>query len=836
MKFYTSVSRIGDSIVYRGYEEGRRVKLRIPYSPTLFVSSNKSSKWKTLDNKPVEPISFSTMKEATDFWKEYENVPNFTVYGTSNFVSQFVYDEFPNDISFERDRVNVVFIDIEVASDDGFPEPTEASKEVISICLKSSKNDVFIVWGCGDFDQSKSIFNQSVRYVKCHSELDLLMKFLSYWSAKDTSPDIVTGWNTRLFDIPYLVNRIKKVFGDETYRKVSPFNVVREKNFAMNGRHHQAYEVVGIEQLDYYDLFQKFGVYSFGVQESYKLDNIANVVLGEKKLSYEEHGTLHTLYKNDYQKFIDYNIKDVQLVERLEDKMGLITLAMTMGYKAGCNYTDAFGTTTLWDTYIYRELTRNNIVVPPKVDKSKTDIAGGFVKSPHIGRHSWVVSFDLNSLYPHLMLQYNMSPETIMNERTSGVDVKTCLNKVKPESLLPDCCVAANGVHFRKEKLGVIPKIIDKLYSERSEIKKEMLRTVQQMETEGKNYQLEKKQTTLDTQQMAIKIMMNSLYGAMGNRWFRYFDIRMAEAITLSGQLSILWAEKTVNAYMNKLLETKDVDYVIAIDTDSVYINFGPFVERLGISDKQKIVEVIDKVASEKFEPLLEKSYDELAEYMNAYENKMVMKREGISDSGIWTAKKRYILNVYNNEGVQYAKPKLKIMGIEAIKSSTPSSCRVALKELFKVILVGSERQTQEAIQQFKSYFYRLPAHEVAFPRGVSDITSWKDRKQLYKKGTPIHVRGSIMYNKTLVDLGLDKKYNSIKDGEKIKFLYLKMPNPTKENVIAFLDYLPSEMKLENYIDYDIQFDKSFMAVVRPVLEAIGWREEDSVSLEDFFV
>jgi DNA polymerase elongation subunit (family B) len=506
---------------------------------------------------------------------------------------------------------------------------------------------------------------------------------------------------------------------------------------------------------------------------------------------------------------------------------------MTIAYKGGCNYQEAFGTTQLWDTYIYRELCSRKIVVPPKMDHGKVDFGGGFVKTPQIGRHSWVVSFDLNSLYPHLIMQFNMSPETIVSTRTSGVTVDNCLDKTRPDSKSPTDCIAANGVHFSKDERGVLPSIIDGLYSERKQIKKNMLGAQSQVEKGVAG--AEKEITKLDTQQMAIKIMMNSLYGALGNRWFRYYDIRMAEAITMSGQLSIRWAEKAVNQYMNKIVGTEDFDYVIAIDTDSVYVNFGPLVEKMGLTDTDKTVQVLSQIGEDKFEPLFDKSYADLANYMNAYANKMVMGREAIADAGIWTAKKRYILNVHNNEGVQYAKPKLKIMGIEAVKSSTPASCRDALKGLFKVMITGTEKQTQDAIQLFKTHFKSLAPHEVAFPRGVSDIGKWRDRNTVYKKGCPIHVRGSLLYNKLLLDNGLEKRYNTIKDGEKIKFLYLDKKNPMKENVIAFYDFLPKEFGLHKYIDYDTQFEKAFLAVVRPVLEAIGWTEEEVISLEDFF-
>jgi DNA polymerase elongation subunit (family B) len=426
-----------------------------------------------------------------------------------------------------------------------------------------------------------------------------------------------------------------------------------------------------------------------------------------------------------------------------------------------------------------------------------------------------------------------MSPETIVSTRTNGVNVDNCLDQTRPDSKSPHDCLAANGVHFRRDEQGVIPSVIDVLYAERKLIKKEMLS--QQSKVEAGDASAEKTITKLDTQQMAIKIMMNSLYGALGNRWFRYYDIRMAEAITWSGQLSIRWAEQAVNEYMNKIVGSDGVDYVIAIDTDSVYVNFGPLVDKMGMTDTDQIVKVIDQIGRDKFEPLFEKSYSTLAQYMNAYSNKMVMGREAIADAGIWTAKKRYILNVHNNEGVQYAEPKLKIMGIEAVKSSTPASCRDALKALFKVIIAGNEEDTQRAIATFKSHFMTLPPHEIAFPRGVSSLSKWRDAADIYKKGTPIHVRGCLLYNRVLEDKKLTRKHTVIKEGEKIKFVYLDPKNPIKENIIAFPDFLPEEMGLARYVDYELQFEKAFMSPVEPILEAIGWTAEKVVSLEDFF-
>jgi DNA polymerase elongation subunit (family B) len=841
LKFYTNITRMSNTICFRGYENGQRLAYKEQFKPTLFISKGTSnSEWKTLEGKRLSPIQFDTMREAADFGDRYSEVESMKVYGNHNFVAQFIQENFPNDIEFDPSLVKVANIDIEVASDDGFPHPDRADAVVQSICLKYFGSPTIYIWALEDkYDPAKTELDvdpEDIYFVKCGGEVDLLLKFISFWSSQDTNPDIVTGWNVKGFDIPYLVNRTIKTIGEESARKFSPWGIVRNKTVTgKNGQKNSVYDLGGIEQLDYLDLFYKFGYLSYGVLESYKLDHVAFTVLNEKKLSYEEHGNLFTLYKEDYQKFIDYNIKDVLLVEQIDEKMGLVELAMTIAYKGGCNYQEAYGTTQLWDTYIYRELCRQKNVVPPKIERPVTDIAGGYVKTPVVGRHSWVVSFDLNSLYPHIFMQLNVSPETQIEGATSGVNVDNFLDETVPPSSKPEHCMAANGIHFRKDERGVIPRIIDGLYAERSAVKKEMLDTKSQVEKGVVNRKLaDKAITKLNTTQMAIKIMMNSLYGAFGNRWFRYYDARVAEAITLTGQLAIRWAEKTVNDYMNSLLGTDD-DYVIAIDTDSVYINFGPMVEKMGIEDKAKAVSVLNEIAEKKFEPVLQESYERMAKNMNAYENKMVMGREVIADVGVWTAKKRYILNVHDNEGVRYATPQLKIMGIEAVKSSTPASCRDALKGLFKVMMTQTEKDTQKAIQIFRNHFNTLDAPDIAFPRGVSDVDKWSDRDTIYKQACPIHVRGALLYNSIIRELKLEKKYDLIKNGEKIKFVYLNPKNPIRENVIAFPDYLPKEFGLEKYLDHDKMFEKAFLNVVTPVLDAMRWKAEETVSLEDFF-
>ena len=837
MEFYTNISRFGNSLLYRGYKDGKRVQTKIPYSPTLFVPVEKATKFRSLDGGYVEPIKLETMREAKEFIERYKDVSNFAVHGNTNYIAQFITEKFPGEIKFDASVINITTIDIEVQSDEGFPEPEEAKYPITAIGIKNTIDNTFYIWGTGDYDVSKSIMKDNrVVYEKCRDEHELLIKFIAHWASPSHMPDVVTGWNIRNFDIPYIINRASRILHEDTIKKLSPWNRIEERLVTMQKKQVQMYEIIGVSQLDWMDLFKKFG-YTFGPQENYRLDTIANTVLGEHKLDYD--GTLHSLYTTDHQKFIDYNIRDVDLVDRMEDKAGLIVLCFTMAYRAGVNYNDTFGTTGIWDTLIYRYLTEQNIAVPPNKESFKEAYEGGYVKDPQCGVHDWVASFDVNSLYPNIIVQWNMSPETIMFGRHD--------HRVSPDSILEgyipektEFGVCGSGQMFSNQKQGFMPKIIEEMYNERVTVKQMMLASKRELEiadpaNKQEIYRIERDIARYENQQNSVKILLNSLYGALGNKYFRYFTMEIAEGITLSGQMLIRWGEKAVNDYINAALKnSKRKDYVIAIDTDSLYVSMNDIVKTTGLTDKTKIVDFIDKLCNKALEPLFIKSFAQVADMMNVFKPRIDMKREAIVDRAIWTAKKRYILNVLDNEGVRYAKPKLKIMGIEAIKSSTPSSCRTAFKELFQVLINGTEIETQAFIRNYRTEFDSLSPEEKAFPRGVSSVKEHQSKDTIYKKGTPMNSRAAILYNYMLDKQGL-KTYTPIRNGDKIKYIYLYPNNPLKENIIGFVDVLPAEFKLHKFIDNDTQFDKAFLEPAKLILDAIGWNAEPVATLEDFF-
>jgi DNA polymerase elongation subunit (family B) len=843
-RFYTDVFHRGNYVFARGYDNsGERFQTRDHYSPYLFHSSNKKTEtiYKNIYGQSVVRKDFANIKDANDFIKKYDEVDGMQIYGLNRWSNVYIYDNF-KDQEFHRRYIKIGFLDIEVESDDGFPHPSDANKQVTAIGIRIGKKR--IIFGYGDYTPHAD----NIYYIKCQNEYQMLHKFIDAWEKLDL--DIVTGWNTEFFDIPYLVNRIGKLFNEDMVNRLSPWRKINSRTVKTNfGTEEVTYEFAGIQCIDYLSVYKKF---QLEPRESYRLDFVAEIELGRQKEDYSEYGNLFTLYKENFQKFIEYNITDVDLVFELDEKLGYFDQIFAVSYDAGVNYIDTLGSVLIWDTIIHNHLMDTYTVIPAshKVASSLYSIEGGYVKPPLIGLHNNVVSFDLNSLYPHLIQQYNIGPDTRVSPNDelcsilNGLNVDSMLDGKLDTDLLVkyNVTVTPNGQFYTRSKVSFLSELMRKMYDDRVAYKKKMIEYKKLNEKDSKQ-EYEYAIAKYHNLQLAKKIQLNSAYGALASIYFRWYDLNNAEAITMSGQLSIRWIEKALNQYLNKLLKT-DKDFVIASDTDSVYVCFDDLVKHV---KPDNVIDFLDKVSKEKIQPFIDDSYSKLAQYVNAYEQRMFMKRENIANKALWTAKKRYIMNVFDSEGVRYSEPSLKIMGIEAIRSSTPKVCRDYIIDTIKLIMNADEDTIQKYIAKSQIEFRTKSFEEVAFPRSVNFVKtnkgsngrvvteSYADSSTIYRKGAPIQVRAALLYNHYLKQYDLTKKYEEIKNGEKIKFAYLLLPNKIREDVIGAPISLPNEFGLNSLIDYDKQFEKGFLSPIEKILEVIGWSVEKRATIEDFF-
>lgn len=841
---YTFVDSIGNRVFHR-YWNGKEPKIETldSFPIELFIRGRQKDST-SIHGETLSKIEFSKIRDACDFIKEHSDVAE--IYGQTSFAHQFIANRYPGEISFSINNFCIVGIDIETKFDEtGFPHPAKAAQEIASISCKVFGRPGFISFGTKEF---KTLAPED-EYIRSGSESEMLVKFIGWWNR--LKPDIVTGWNIVGFDIPYLVNRLIKVLGQDQAIKLSPFHPYTKNVFsehAIQGDQ-TSFRILGITVFDYLELYRKF---SRGAQESYKLDFIANVELGEAKIDWgNEYKNLMDLYERNHQLYIEYNIHDVRLVESLDNKLKFLFLGITLGFIGKVRLHEIFSQVKFWDNIVYNELLAQNIQIPPQPDSvDAKGIEGAFVKDPNPGLYRWIASLDLTSLYPSIIMGMNMSPETI---RVNGLNERILERLIDMTYPTEDVhannnTLAANGSQYTREFVGIMPAITKKMFASRKAFKNRMLSVEREIEalklkgelsSEDKDLLHRKKdeQAQYDAMQNAFKIALNSLYGAQGNQHFRYFDPNIAEGITMTGQCIIRYISNQMNDYMNQKLKTDGVDYVVANDTDSAYLRFDTLVDKVVPAEAtvDKRVDFVDKFICTYIEPFIAQKFQELADYLNLIENTLSMKREAIADKAIWRGKKNYILQVYDNEGVRFAKPKLKMMGIETARSSTPKICKVALTKGYDIMLNGTEQELIEHVKQFKADFMKAPLAHIAFPRGVTDMDKWMDKNTIWKIGTPIHVKAALMYNIWLNKYKLTSEYPTVKNGDKIKFVYLKEPNPTLCNTIAFVDDLHEEFGLDEYVDRDLQYEKTFLGPLRSFSNLVGYNTEKKAVLDAFF-
>ena len=837
---YTYATTIGKSVCLRARaNDGAPVYVRQDYMPTYFTPDANGPDC-AYDGTALMPHTAATLYEGKQYLEQCEGngVP---VYGNIQPEYMVLADIYgAADVPYDPDKLYVWDIDIEVDRDPvrGFADVDDPFNAVVSITVKwrHMGQSGVVVYGTKDYTVVGDEF-----YVKCANEEELLLRFLDDLKAGHDYPDIITGWYVQFFDIPYLINRMKLLFTESTWCHWSPFERLADRKVTLNGRNQTVIDVRGIAILDYLELYRKF---TYSQQESYRLDHIAHVELGERKLSYKEHRSLSNLYRDDYQKFIEYNIQDVELVDKLDAKLKLLDLVCALAYSAKCNFVDTFKQVRLWDIMIYHHLRADGKQIPPRRSFAKTEqYAGAYVKDPLVGEHQWVVSFDVASMYPHIIREWNLSPETIASRDTVGhwtVDdflaekVDTGLHV--GASAGNNFALAANGLQTRQDTEGFLPKMLKTLYDERNRFKgrmKESKKALEAIKGDASKVDdarsLTKQISAFNNQQMVRKVNLNSAYGALGSAYFRFFDLHLAEAVTITGQYVIRKVANRLNDYFNGVLKTQ-TDYIIASDTDSVYINMGPFVEKyLAGKSKTQVVELLDKFAKASLDPLIGRVFEDIAGYLNSTTPCLSMVRDVIADKGVWTAKKRYILNVYDVEWVRYEQPKLKVMGIEAIKSSTPALCRDTILDVLKLFMTGTREQVWAQVSQSRQVFVGAAFEDVAFPRSVNGIEKYTGRD----KSVPIHVKGALAFNEQLEKRKQTKEYEPVHEGEKIRFCYLKEPNPFFSHVMSAPEGCPANWEIEKWIDYDKQYQKSLIEPLEAILSCAGWTAVHEPSLFD---
>ena len=1002
-QFYTFVDTLDGAVYHRFFDEDGVDKMEKieEYDYTLYVEHPSDfSGQLSLTGKRLKEIRFKTVQEMGKFY--FENKDRMEIHGNNSAAIQFIAKEYNYDVK-QTCPINILNFDLEmehgaglivypddyqvkcqdtngnvfytskgeiknrnlIVFDDrykrweefkdscfypiGFPKPDQARGEIISASLKKfGDNEVMYSLGTKPLTEYD---NPKGKYIQCKDEKELLVQFLKLW--REINPHIICGWNIKVFDVPYLINRLKKVLGEKALAYLSPFKDKVKNNkkliITKNNALMTTYEIFGITIYDYLEVYQK---YNLTKQESYKLDHIGQVEIGQNKVRFDEYnkslmnlyeGVINTdlttpfkeldtimkyarirevtrrtlkkvgyesdrhlgdeLFKFDaetfdftvikdadndtlkgmynyadervktlsYKKFISYNEQDANIVEEIDKKRRYIQMALRIAHMTKSKPKEIFGTVAPWDNMLYARLLERNVQIPPRQENSKKEkYPGAYVKKPVLGPHKWVTTVDAGSLYPNTIIACNMSPEMMV--KTQDINYFETLEKLFNRELDTSDIVkrghviAANGAVFKQEQVGVIPDAMEYLITERKVVKnrmKDQNRLLQKelsvlddlkqgKEVEGRTYEevfklcleLEDEVSTLHATEQALKILANSGYGALGEASFRYFRVDIATAITLTGRLFVIsHVSKVVNDHLNKVCGTTDVEYCIYGDTDSVFIKLDAWVKmhKFDETNIDFVVTQIDEYMQNVIEPLIEESYIDLMAYIGAKRNdRMVMKREVISDSCIFRGKKNYMMQVWDNEGVRYSAAYYKRMGIETAKTSTAQIIRDKLEECLNIVINFEHEEPSKLkaiVDDFRDEFNKVEILSIAKPSGVNDIEKWLDDKGNIISGCPIHVRGAIVYNQFINSTPeLKNAYEEIKDGDKIKFVNLKLPNILHSHVVAFIDDIPPEMEILESIDRKTQFEKTFMKPLESFTELINWdvrREFNVTSLFD---
>ena len=858
---YTHVDRDGNDILFMGYDlEGNPVKERVRFQPEIFLENPKGA-YTTIDNKKCERKEFNSISECNEYVKTYKDLMK--IYGCSDYSRQFTGRTFRGELKCPKKNIVVAWLDIEtkVAESglgDGFPEPATAYEEITLITVYNRTGNTITTWGRHAIDdplvnskQTKEQIEEDLKWIREHNvdyrmfseESSMLKDFLLF--IKTTRLDIVSGWNSELFDVPYLYNRICKVLGEEVAKHMSPWKKVEAKSVYINDKEHITYEICGVNYVDLLELYKKFNP---GGKESFSLDFIANFELGESKVDLPGEDFKDN-YKNYWSTFVKYNIIDALLLEKIDRKKQIIDLMMTIAYMSKCNFSDVVSAMRVWEPLIYNYFLGLSIVEPwnkPKV--TKKPLVGAYVHDPKPGFYKWAVSVDATSLYPSIMMMLNLSPDVKKRKVSFAKETKESkfinnmvdmpffthdngefrtLHEFDPSVFEKETeYVAANGCITDKTRDGFMRILIRSMFDERKSAKNKMLEL-------KKNGGDPSEIAALNMKQNALKVNLNSLYGCLSMQYFRYFDNDLAEAVTMTGQMLIQKTAMEINRILNKIVGTKDRVYAFYMDTDSCYINFDNFVNKFcNKTDKYEIVAFLEKFVFDVLQVKINEYLDSVMSNFGVPKNIVTFKLEGIADTSIWVAKKKYVSNLLYNEGVWYDPPEMKVMGLDIVRSSTPKFIKEQLKKSVNICINETEDELQKYVAKMKDEFMKQDIETIAFPRGCNGIDTYRDSVTIYKAKTPIAVRAALMHNHWIEKKGFHGKIKPIENGERIKYIHLKMPNPTREDVFGFIGKLHKDLDIHRHIDKNVMFEKGFIAPLEGILNAIGWEWEQKNTLD----
>ncbi len=812
-------------------KDGKRIKVTTSYDPYVMVEGK--GDYESIFGTKLVKKSFRTQYDRYKYIKDtgikrvFENQPATQQYLIDTF---WQVNEKPE---FSQNPIKVLFLDIETYSPDEFPQPADPTHTVNVITVFDSLNRHYYTFGLKDFDNK----DDDVTYIKCTTERELFQKFVEY--VEMDYPDIMSGWNSEFFDLPYILNRCTRILGEEWTNRLSPSGKVYSRSIrGQFGQEQMRWYVEGVSLIDYLDVYKRFSV---GVKESYKLDAIGEIELGEKKIDFGNMN-LATLADNDWQKFVEYNIQDVRLLTKLEDKLKYTELIKMLAYVGLTTFEAAMGSLSVINGATAVISRKRGQYVPSFIRNEDTGKnPGAYVGEPLKGFQENIISFDANSLYPNVMISLNMSPETkvgkIEDKNKNEIVIRHVNGQVfniSHEKFFEFCkkeeiAISKANVLFTQKRKGVMPEILDYYYGKRVEIKKE-LQKYRQEYSKNKSKKLKFIIDQLDAKQLCIKVFINSIYGYFGNKNAPFGDDDIASSITLTGQSVI----KTSNELLKKYIKQKTgIDdektlnsIVVYNDTDSSYISVKPLIDN-GLSFTDESGKLTDEFYGEvqNIEDFLN---DEIKIWgkkaLNSKDCRFVFKREMIADVGIFLQKKRYVIHVLDDEGIPM--DKYKYTGVEVVRSTMPDAIKPHVKNIIETMLkTQSISQTNKALDTTYKIFKDLPVEDITFVSGLKGYEKYAAQCDGWKtaKGMPIHAKAAYYHNMILKKLGIENKYETISSGDKVRYFYVQQPNPYNLSSIAYKYYYPEEFKKIFHADVDKMFEKNLYAVIERFYENVNW-------------